>query len=127
MKKIKKSVWICVSMFLVVLIIIISYIALTKDDGVLQYGEYHNKKKLSYVEINEDGTFHFVIHIAMSIAVKGNYTVEGDILKLSSDVGEFKFRIKNKKLVFEEGNELTDERIKKGTKYIFDKKSFWDD
>ena len=86
----------------------------------IQNGEYYNSDKSSYVSINEDGTFEYKIHIAMGTVIKGKYSINGNELYLKSDVGEFEFSIKNKSIVFEEGNELTDSRIEKGTKYTLE-------
>ena len=90
------------------------------EETDLQKGEYYNSDKSSYVSINEDGTFEYKMHIAMGTVIKGKYSINGNELYLKSDVGEFEFSIKDKSIVFEEGNELTDSRIEKGTKYTLE-------
>jgi hypothetical protein len=90
------------------------------EETALQKGEYYNSDKSSYVSINEDGTFEYKMHIVMGTVIKGKYSINGNELYLKSDVGEFEFSIKNKSIVFEEGNELTDSRIEKGTKYTLE-------
>ncbi len=104
---------------LVILALIIFIDFFSKDDE-LKCGKYYNNEKTSYVQINSDGTFDFVGHIAMGTVIFGKYNIEDDILILTSNVGEFRFCIKNKNLLFEKANYITDNLIEIGTKYILE-------
>ena len=88
-----------VGVFIVLIIVLIVYVLYTTSGGNNMEnieGRYNSTEKMgAYIELDKQGTFVYHRGIAISYAISGTYSIEGEKIVLDSSEDEIVFEFRN--------------------------------